>query len=97
MTHGDPILRSFVHASRVPGHSRVLSRRAHVSSPDVATTVVSRIQSLVGRFQFLLKAATGEDLLRAQSLLDGTSRALAQVETVLPLDIPAAAEFDRLR
>ncbi len=79
------------------GHSRVVSRRDHVRSADIATTVVSRIQSLQGRFQFLLKAATGADLLRAQSLLDGTLRALAKVETLLPIDVLAAAEFDGLR
>jgi tRNA(fMet)-specific endonuclease VapC len=79
------------------GHSRVVSRRDHVPSADIATTVVSRIQSLQGRFQFILKAATGNDLLRAQSLLDGTLRALARVESVLHIDVLAAAEFDRLR
>src|SRR5260370_1433805 len=82
---------------RFAGHSWVVSRRDHVRSADIATTVVSRIQSLQGRFQFLLKAATGADLLRAQSLLDGTLRALAKVETLLAIDVLAAAEFDRLR
>jgi hypothetical protein len=63
------------------GHSRVLSRRNQVSSADIATTVISRIQSLQGRFQFLLKAASGAELLRAQRLLEGTIRALTQIET----------------
>lgn len=66
-------------------------------SAGIAITVVSYIQSMQGRFQFLLKAATGEDLLRAQSLLDRTMRALAQVETVLAINVAASAEFDRLR
>jgi tRNA(fMet)-specific endonuclease VapC len=79
------------------GHPRVLSRRDHVPSAEIATTVVSRIQALQGRFQFLLKAATGDELLRAQSLLDRTIQALTQVETVLPIDARAAAEFDGLR
>ena len=79
------------------GHPQVLSRRDHIPSAEIAITIVSRIQSLQGRFQFLLKAATGEDLLRAQSLLDGTVRSLAHVETVLRIDVLAAAEFDRLR
>jgi tRNA(fMet)-specific endonuclease VapC len=79
------------------GHPQVLRRRDHVPSTDIATTVVSRIQSMQGRFQFLLKAATGEELLRAQSLLEGTLRALAHVETILAVTVPAAAEFDRLR
>lgn len=79
------------------GHAQVVSRRHHVPSAEIATTIVSRIQALQGRFQFLLKAATGADLLRAQSLLDATARALVQVETVLPIDHATAAEFDRLR
>jgi len=79
------------------GHPRVLSRRHRVPAADIAITVVAHVQSLQGRFQFLLKAATGADLLRAQSLLDATVRALAQVGTVLRIDAPAAAEFDRLR
>ncbi len=79
------------------GHPRVISRRDRVPSKDIAITVVSYVQSLQGRFQFLLKGATGEELLRAQSLLDGTERELARVETVLPIEARAAAEFDRLR
>jgi len=35
--------------------------------------------------------------LRAQSLLDLTKRSLSHVETVLPIDEPAASEFDHLR
>jgi tRNA(fMet)-specific endonuclease VapC len=79
------------------GHPGVLSRRERIPSADIATTVVNRVQSLLGRFQFLLKAATGEVLLRAQSLLDTTIHALGLIETVLPVDGPAAAQFDRLR
>ncbi len=79
------------------GHAQVVSRRHQVPSAEIATTIVSRIQSLQGRFQFLLKAATGAELLRAESLLDATVHALAQVETVLPIDHATAAEFDRLR
>ena len=79
------------------GHPRVLSRRGLVPAAEIGTTVVNRIQSLQGRFQFLLKAATGEELSRAQALLDGTIRSLAKVETVLAIDFRAATEFDRLR
>jgi tRNA(fMet)-specific endonuclease VapC len=78
------------------GHPRVVSQRDSVPSANIAITVVSYIESLQGRFRFLLTAATGEELMRAQSLLDGTARALARVETVLPIDVRAAAEFDRL-
>jgi tRNA(fMet)-specific endonuclease VapC len=79
------------------GNPRVLSKQGQVPSTDIAITVVSHIEALQGRFQFLLKAATGEELLRAQSLLNGTVRALRSVVTVLPIETAAAAEFDRLR
>lgn len=79
------------------GHPRVLSRNDRVSSRDIGTTVVSYIQSLMGRFQFLLTATTGTDLLRAQYYLDGTTRSLAKIDTVLSVDIAAGHKFDELR
>src|SRR5690348_1175729 len=79
------------------GHPRVLSRKDRVPSRDIGTTIVNYIQSLMGRFQFLLTAATGPDLLRAQFYLDGTSRSLGTLETVLTVDTAAAKKFDELR
>src|SRR5437763_1864782 len=51
---------------------------------------------LRGRFDSLLKAADGEQLLRAQHWLHLTEQRLAQIVTV-PFDATAADEFDRLR
>jgi tRNA(fMet)-specific endonuclease VapC len=79
------------------GNSRVVSRCEGVPFADIVTTVVSHAQALQGRFQFLLKAATGEELLRAQSLLDVTTRGLARLAPTLPIESRAATEFDRLR
>jgi tRNA(fMet)-specific endonuclease VapC len=45
----------------------------------------------------LLKAATGAELARAQQWLDQTIRNLASIPLVVPIDTPAADEFDRLR
>jgi tRNA(fMet)-specific endonuclease VapC len=78
-------------------HPRVLARRDSVPSSEIATTIVTRIEVLQGRFDFLLKAATGDELMRAQLWLDKTIRSLARVQAVLPVDPAAAAEFDRLR
>jgi tRNA(fMet)-specific endonuclease VapC len=50
------------------GHSQVVSRRDQIPSSEIATTIVSRIQSLQGRFQFILKAATGDLLIAAIAL-----------------------------
>jgi tRNA(fMet)-specific endonuclease VapC len=78
-------------------HPRVRARQDTVPSAEIAITVVTRIEVLQGRFDFLLKAATGEELLRAQHWLERTVESLSRVETVLPVDAVAAAEFDRLR
>jgi tRNA(fMet)-specific endonuclease VapC len=51
---------------------------------------------LQGRFDFLLKAADGDQLRRAFALLQQTEERLAEIVTI-PVDPAAAAEFDRLR
>ncbi len=79
------------------GHPPVVSRCEGVPFADIATSVISQAQALQGRFQFLLKAATADELLRAQSLLDITARGLARLATIVPIEDRAATEFDRLR
>jgi tRNA(fMet)-specific endonuclease VapC len=78
-------------------HPRVVAQRNKVPSSEIAITIVTRIEVLQGRFDFLLKAATGEELLRAQHWLEETIQSLARVETVIPVDSAGAAVFDRLR
>ena len=78
------------------GHERICGRKVSVPSSDIAITVVTWIEVLRGRFDFLLKAATAEELQRAQAALDNSIRSLASIETVLPIDAAATAEFDRL-
>jgi tRNA(fMet)-specific endonuclease VapC len=62
----------------------------------VAITVVTRIEVLCGRFEYLLKAADGTQLQRAQQLLEQSERDLAKL-IVIPIDVAAAAMFDQLR
>lgn len=78
------------------GHPRVIERLRKLDDPDVGTTIVTKIELLCGRFDFVLKAATGTELLRAQQLLVRTEKLLAQI-VVVPLDEAAAVQFDRLR
>jgi tRNA(fMet)-specific endonuclease VapC len=78
------------------GHPRVTVRQESVPSAEIAITVITWIETLLGRFEFLRKAASGEELLRAQALLDRTLVPLSGVETILPVDAAAAREFDRL-
>ncbi len=78
------------------GHSSVMTHLEQIDDLDVGITVITKIELLRGRFEFLLKAATGSDLLKAQYWLHRTEELLAQI-LVFPLNEDAAAHFDRLR
>lgn len=76
------------------GHARVVARRTREPA-DVALTAVTRIEVLRGRFDAVVKAADGEQLLLAWQRLTQSEVQLAAF-AVLPLDGPSAAAFDRL-
>lgn len=78
------------------GHPRVVQRLRELADPDVATTLITKIELLRGRFDYVLKAATGPELLRAQQRLGRTEELLAQIP-ILHLDEESAARFDELR
>jgi tRNA(fMet)-specific endonuclease VapC len=78
------------------GHPRVIERLRELTDPDVGTTIITKIELLRGRFDFVLKAATGPELLKAQQWLARTEELLAQI-IIVPLDEAAAAQFDRLQ
>ena len=77
------------------GHPRV-TERVLSATELVATTIITRIEVLRGRFEYLLKAADGGQLQRAQQLLEQSERDLAKL-VLVPIKAAAAAEFDRLR
>jgi tRNA(fMet)-specific endonuclease VapC len=77
------------------GHP-VVGKRVPETPDLVATTVVSRIELLRGRFEYLLKSNDGAQIRTAQSRLEQTERQLAG-SVVVPFDAGSAAEFDRLR
>src|SRR5437016_6206881 len=79
------------------GQARAVARRATVPSSEIAIAVVTRIELLKGRFDFLLKAADTAQLLRAQELLTRTDELLATIPRILLIDAAVTAEFDRLR
>ena len=78
------------------GHPRVIQHLREVDDPAVGITIITKIEMLRGRFDFVLKAATGAELLRAQQLLTRTEELLAQL-LILPLDEPVAVQFERLQ
>ncbi|MCY2991330.1 MAG: type II toxin-antitoxin system VapC family toxin [Planctomycetota bacterium] len=79
------------------GDPRVTQRVGQVQRPElVGTTVITRVEILQARFEFLLKAADGEQWQRAQHWLTESESFLADLP-VTNVDGPAADQFDRLR
>jgi len=78
-------------------HPRVIRRLRELPAGEVvATTIITRIEALRGRFDYLLKAATTEEFLRAQRLLTRTDELLRELP-IVPLNEAALAHFERLR
>ena len=78
------------------GHPKIIERLEQLPHDDVGITVVTRAEVLRGRIEYLLKAADGAHLQRAQELLARTEAFLSKM-IVVPVDDQAAAHFDRLR
>jgi tRNA(fMet)-specific endonuclease VapC len=77
------------------GDARLQHRLDQIDPAELAITVVTRIEILNGRFDFLLKAQDGAHLLRAAAWLARSEELLRQI-AVLPIDDPAADRFDQL-
>jgi tRNA(fMet)-specific endonuclease VapC len=78
------------------GHPQVVAHMRAVDDPVVGTTIITKSELLRGRIDFLLKAATSAELLRAQQWFTRTEELLAQI-LVVPFDARAAVLFDQLR
>jgi len=78
------------------GDPRLRERQGRVDPSQIVTTAITRIEILQGRFDYLLKAADGADLLRAFGWLVRSEESLVRI-AILPIDAATAAEFDRLR
>lgn len=78
------------------GHPGVINRLKSLEDPDVCTTIITKIELLRGRFDFLLKAATGDELNRAQQWLYRTEELLSQI-VIIPFNEASLIQFDRLR
>jgi tRNA(fMet)-specific endonuclease VapC len=78
------------------GHPQVIAHLRTADDPVVGTTIITKSELLRGRIDFLVKAATGAELLRAQQWFTRTEELLAQI-LIVPFDETAATEFDRMR
>ncbi len=78
------------------GHPKVIKRLRQLDDPDVATTIITKIELLQGRFDFLLKAASAAELLRAQNWLLRTEELLEQIH-IVPFTQEAATRFEQFQ
>jgi len=78
------------------GHPRVVSNLKAVADSEVGTTIVSKIEILRARYEFVMKASDGQQLLNAQHWRQLSERLLAGM-LVVPFDVAAAYQFDLLR
>jgi len=78
-------------------HPKVVNKLKAATQVDiVGTTVVSKIEALRGRFDFALKAATVEELIKAYGMLAETEANLENLY-IAPFDQNAADHFRRLQ
>ena len=87
----DTDILTLVHAN----HPRVIQRRHKIPSAEIATTIITRIEILRGRFESVLKAADAARLLVAQERLLRSEERLKQL-VVVHFDTASSLEFERL-
>ena len=78
------------------GNSNVVERLKAVADIEVGITIITKVEILRGRIDYLLKAETGANLLKAQELLFRTEGLLNDL-AIVPINQAASIEFDRLR
>ncbi|MDB9466350.1 type II toxin-antitoxin system VapC family toxin [Dolichospermum circinale CS-1225] len=78
------------------GNSNVVKQLNTVEDDLIAITIITKIEVLRGRIDYVLKADTGEKLIKAQELLFRTEELLNQLP-IIPISQLAADEFNRLR
>jgi len=78
------------------GHPKVVGNLKKADDPDIRITIITKIELLRGRFEFLLKASGNEELVKAQNLLDRTEELLSQIP-VLRADEKSGIQFEKLK
>jgi tRNA(fMet)-specific endonuclease VapC len=76
------------------GHARVQSR-LRTAEPEVATTIITWIEVLQGRFDAILKAADARQLQQAYQRLQDSEKQFATLP-IIPIDGSAAGQFEKL-
>lgn len=76
------------------GHAGV-AKRLEANADDIAITIVTFVETLRGRFEFLMKASGKEQFLQAQRLLQTSLQRLEELPTLF-LDSPSLDHFESL-
>lgn len=77
-------------------HPRVVQNVAGCPDPVIGTTIITWIEIVRGRFDFLFKTESTEQFLRTQKLLLDSDRRLREL-LMIPLDRKALDQFQSLR
>jgi tRNA(fMet)-specific endonuclease VapC len=78
------------------GNINVVKQLNSVDDDMIAITIITKIEVLRGRIDYVLKADTGEKLIKAQELLFRTEELLNQLP-IIAINQLASEEFNRLR
>jgi tRNA(fMet)-specific endonuclease VapC len=78
------------------GSASVLRNLRETQDPDIRITLITKIETLRGRMDYVLLAETMVKLLEAQQRLLATERFLSQIPVVC-FDQASAQQFDQLR
>lgn len=70
------------------GNSNVIKRLKTIDEQEFAITVITKVEFLRGRIDYLIKTPTGKDLLRAQELLFRTEKLLNELLLSLSTKLP---------
>ena len=77
-------------------NSNVVQHLKALEDSEVGITIITKVEILRGRIDYLLKAETGANLLKAQELFFRTEELLSQL-LIVPISQASSLEFDRLR
>jgi tRNA(fMet)-specific endonuclease VapC len=78
------------------GNSNVVDRLKAMADTEMGITIITKVEVLRGRIDYLIKAENGANLLKAQELLFRTEELLNEL-LIIPINRAASIEFDRLR
>lgn len=77
-------------------HPRVVERLRQCDDPEIGISIVTKAEVLRARCEFLLKAADGEQVMRAQNWLEVSETLLRQL-VIVPFSDGAVRDFENLQ